>query len=342
MAATPVPRDIFAGVKLEPKRGGLIGCGYFGQIQSEAWSRMNGVSIVAACDPDPARAAHCAANVYTDAAAMLEHERLDFVDIATRPDTHLPLVRLCLERGLPVIVQKPLAPSMEDALAIAQLAEETAVPVMVHENWRWQPWHRELKRRVAAGDIGAPFGYHFTMLSNDGLGPNPYPTQPYFATMPRLVMFESLIHPVDAARFHFGDVQRVYAVTRKRNPIIAGEDRAVLLLSHHSDVDGVVEGHRYLLPEPPGPAMGHSIIEGEQGRLVALANGDVFANGQLVWRNTTTEGYKGDSVKATQQHFLDCLESGTEFETSVSRYLGSFATVEAAYVSAREQQAVEV
>jgi len=329
-------------VKAEKLSGALIGCGYFGQIQLEAWERIDGAKIVTTCDADLAKAAAASAHPYADAKAMLDRERVDFVDIATRPDTHLPLVRLCVERGLPVIFQKPMAPDLTTAHEIVKLAEDSQVPVMVHENWRWQPWHREMKRRLEAGDIGAPFGYHFTMMNNDGLGPSPYPNQPYFASMPKLMMFESLIHPVDVSRFYFGDVSRVFATTRKRNPLIAGEDRAVLVLTHHAPVDGIVEGQRYLTPEPPGPAMGHSLIEGEQGRMVALANGDVLLNGQIVWRNTHPEGYKGDSVKATQEHFIACLRSGAEFETSARRYLGSFATVEAAYTSALEQRAVEV
>jgi predicted dehydrogenase len=301
---------------------------------------MEGVEIAAACDANPERARGSAGRAYADAEEMLKREELDFVDIATRPDTHLPLVRLAVERGVPAIVQKPLAPDMGEARELVEVVEKGGVPVMVHENWRWQPWQRELQRRLEGGVIGDPVGYHFTMMNNDGLGPAPYPKQPYFAQMPKLLMFESLIHPVDVARFHFGEIEKVYAVTRRRNALIAGEDRAVLVLSHRRDLDGVVEGHRYLQPEPPGMAMGHTLIEGEKGRLLAVADGRVYENGRLVWENPTQTGYKGDSVKATQEHFLDCLERGVEFETSPRRYLGSFAAVEAAYESARTGRAV--
>ena len=288
---------------------------------------MEGVEIVATCDPDPARQA-----TYADATLMLDRESPDFVDIATRPDTHLELLALAAARGIPAIVQKPLAPDLATAREMLRLTGN--LPVMVHENWRWQPWQRELHRRLQAGEIGQPFGYHFTMMNNDGLGPAPYAQQPYFARMPRLLMYESLIHPVDCAIFHLGPVQQVFALHRRRNPLIAGEDRALLLLSHAGGVDGIVEGQRYLAPEPPGPAMGHSLIEGERGRLLATANGDIFHNGQLVWQNKIHSGYKGDSVKATQEHFLSCLESGEEFETSLPRYLHAFAVIESAYQSA--------
>jgi predicted dehydrogenase len=311
-------------------KGGLIGCGFFGQIQLEAWRRMDGVEIIAAADMDLERARSSAPRGYATAEEMMQSEELDFVDIATRPDTHLPLLRLALERGLPVIVQKPLAPSLEEAREMVRLA--AGQRVMAHENWRWQPWYRELRRRLKAGDIGAPVSYHFTMSSNDGYGETPYPNQPYFKQMPRLLMFESLIHPVDVARFCFGRIEKVFAVTRRRNPKIAGEDRAVVTLVH-AEVEGVVEGHRFVLPEPPGPAMGYSFVEGEKGHLRVWANGDLYAGSELVWRNTSEQGYKGDSVKATQEHFVSCLHSGEEFETHLQDYIESYAAVDAAYLS---------
>ncbi len=274
---------------------------------------------------------------YRTAEEMLDAEELDFVDIATRPDTHLGLLRLALERGLAVIVQKPLAATLEEAREMARLAQGQRV--MAHENWRWQPWHREMKRRLSAGEIGQPVAYHFTMTSNDGFGENPYPKQPYFQGMPKLLMFESLIHPVDVARFYFGAIEKVFAVTRRRNAVIAGEDRAVLTLVHRWH-EGVVEGHRFGLAQPSGDGMGHYFVEGEEGHLRALANGDVYRGDELVWRNTVQSGYKGDSVKATQEHFIECLREDRSFETSLEDYLESFRAVEAAYVSAREGRLV--
>src|SRR4051794_26015053 len=134
-------------------KGALIGCGFFGKIQAEAWSRTPGAQIVAACDADVERARIISRNVFPDARQMLEAVEPDFVDIATRPDSHLELVRLAVERRVPAICQKPLANSVEDARAMIRLAAESGVPVMVHENWRWQPWFREAYRLICAGVI---------------------------------------------------------------------------------------------------------------------------------------------------------------------------------------------
>jgi predicted dehydrogenase len=320
-------------------RGGITGCGFFAQFQIEAWRRMSGVELVAAADPDLERAGKAAPKAYASLAEMLDAERLDFVDIATRPDSHLALTRTALERGVPVICQKPLAPTWAEAKEIAGLVKELGVPFMVHENWRWQPWFREVALRIKFGDIGKPITYLFRTRRRDGLGPEPYMAQPYFRQMPRLLIYETLIHQIDTARMIFGDVASVYAETRRINPLIAGEDLAYLVLSHASGLAGCVDGNRFAhagirgMVEDSAP-MGDAIFEGEQGVLMVDAAGDVFLNGERVWENTVRLGYRGDSVLATQQHFIDELRGGRRFESSAEEYLRSFGVVEAAYRSA--------
>src|SRR4029077_8432067 len=138
-------------------RGALIGCGFFGQIHLEAWRRMPEVEMVAACDLNPQRARDSAVpRAYSSPELLLERERLDFIDIATRPESHLELLRLTAARKRPTICQKPMAPSWADAVAMVEVAEATGIPFMIHENWRWQPWYRAVKRMIERGDIGQP------------------------------------------------------------------------------------------------------------------------------------------------------------------------------------------
>jgi len=326
-----------------PLRGALIGCGFFGKIQAEAWSRVPGASIVAACDPEIERARAVSPCAFADPEQMLAATELDFVDIATRPDSHLQLVQLAVEHRLPAICQKPLANSIEDARAIVRLSEDAGVPVMVHENWRWQPWFREAHRLIGQGAIGEPLCYHFRIRQRDGWGPRAYPNQPYFRDMPRLHIHETLVHPIDTSRFFFGDVRSVYARVRRLNPAIAGEDRALLSLLHTGNVDGVIDGHRFLDPDPPGPAMGETVIEGHAGVLRISAAGEITINGRTVWAAPEgLSGYKGDSARAVQMHFVQCLRDGTCTECGVKDYWNTFATVEAAYASVASNCAVAV
>jgi len=325
-----------------PLRGGIAGCGYFGQIQLEAWGRIPGVEIVAACDRDVQRARASAPAAYADAGEMLRREKLDFLDVATRPDSHLPLVRLAARYKVPLICQKPMAPEWEAAVAMVEAAEAAETPFMIHENWRWQPWYRETRRRIDAGDIGEPVSYSFQIRQADGLGGHPYPKQPYFAQMPRLLIYETMVHQIDTARFLFGDVASVTARSRRVNPIIAGEDQAIIVLTHTDGLLGLVDANRFAFPSPKGPAMGVTRIDGVEGTITIPATGEIVLNETKVWNPPPEEFYKGDSVRATQEHFIQCLRSGNEFESSGREYLKTFAVVEAAYRSAAGGEAVRI
>ena len=192
---------------LNTLRGAIVGCGYFSQFHIEAWRKMSDVELVAACDTDLSRAQAVAPAAYSDARTMLESERLDFLDIATQPDSHLPLLRLAVDHRVPVVIQKPLAPTWSDAVDAARTVRDSGVPVMVHENWRWQPWYREAHRVISAGGIGRPIMYYFRVRQADGKGNAPYPHQPYLSRMPRFLVWEVLIHHIDTARFLFGDIE---------------------------------------------------------------------------------------------------------------------------------------
>ena len=301
---------------------------------------MPDVRIVAACDANLSRASAIAPRAYDSAVEMLDNEELDFVDIATRPDSHLDLVRLTLSRGIPTICQKPMADSFDDAAAMAALGDAPGARLMMHENWRWQPWFRAAKVMIDAGTIGKPVAYYFRTRQRDGLGPSPYPNQPYFREMPRLLIHETLIHHVDTAKFFFGKIQSVYAHARRHNAVIQGEDRALLTLVHESNIDGLIDGHRFSNPEPPGAAMGEAWFDGDDATLHINAAGDITIKGEQVWQAPPTEGYKGDSVYAVQKHFIDCLASGEGFETGARQYLESFAVTEAAYRSIAERRQV--
>src|SRR5687767_15113856 len=132
-----------------PKKGAIVGCGYFGQIHLEAWRRMPEADLPAACDVDLEKARASAPRAYSSVEEMLDVEKPDFLDIATRPESHLPLVRIAAERGIPVICQKPMAPSWTEALALVQTAEAAGIRLMIHENWRWQPWFRIAAKIIA-------------------------------------------------------------------------------------------------------------------------------------------------------------------------------------------------
>jgi len=325
-----------------PLKGAIIGCGWFAENHRQGWLRIPGVEIVAAADRQLDRAQRFAKRAYSSAEELFAREQLDFVDIATHADSHLPLVQLAAERKIPTICQKPIAPDWPRAVKLVEAAESAGVRLMIHENWRWQPWYRAAHEMIARGDIGAPIGYGFRFRRRDGLGNEPYTEQAYFRKEPRLIVHVTLVHHMDTARFLFGEIDSVYAQASRRNPHIAAEDQAIIVLSHQNGVRGWVDGHRFQDPYPDGPAMGDAFFEGELGVISILATGDLYRNNVLVRKNDVTVGPFGDSVRATQAHFISCLQNGSPFESEGRSYLRTFAAVEAAYRSIAERRCVSL
>jgi predicted dehydrogenase len=328
-------------------RGVTVGCGFFSRIQMESWQRVTGVQMVAACDLDAAKAEAFARDfgmkAYSSLDAMLDAERPDFVDVATRPSTHVPLVEQIAARRLPVLCQKPMAETWEDACRLAEIARQAGIRMMINENWRWQAWYRKIHAAIGEGKIGKPFYYSMQTRNNDGMGSAPFPNQPYFKDMPRLLVIETLVHHLDTARFLMGDVEEVYCQTDKLNPVIRAEDFALILLRHKGGVRGVIDGNRATRPDEPGPAMEVARFEGFENTIRLRPSGEASLGGERLFSAQGVPGYRGDSCRNTEQHFADCLASGDEFETEATDYLKrTVAVVESCYRSAVENRPVRI
>lgn len=323
-------------------KGAILGCGWFAERHLQAWLQMPDVEIAAAADLHLDRAQSFASRAYSSAEQLLDREQLDFVDIATHAASHLHMVSLACQKGIPIICQKPIAPDWAGAVKIVDTADAAGVRLMIHENWRWQPWYRVAHEMIERGDIGAPIGYGFRFRTRDGLGDEPYTEQAYFGQEPRLIVQVTLVHHMDTARFLFGEIDSVYAQASRRNPRIVAEDQAIVTLTHKNRTHGWVDGHRFLDPIPDGPAMGDAFFEGEGGVLSIPATGDVYRDNILVWKNEFATGRLGNSVWATLAHFISCLRSGAPFESEGRSYLRTFAAVEAAYRSIAERRCVSL
>ncbi len=290
-------------------KGVLIGAGYFAQFQAEAWKRIPVAAIVAVADSAAGTARAFAekfgiAHAYESVDEALDREKPDFVDIATRPDAHLVLTRSAARRGIHVICQKPMAPTWEDCVGMVEACEAASVRLLIHENWRWQPWYREIKRLLDAGTLGGVIQLTFQWRTGDGRGPEPYAVQPYFRQMPRLLVYETLVHLLDTARFLGGEFASIFCANRRVNPVIAGEDQSLILITFQSGLPGLIDANRISGLVPLPVAVNSLTVEAERATLRLSPNGRLWLTeyGQAEREHsfpTTAEGYKGDSVRAT-------------------------------------------
>ena len=327
-------------------KGAIIGAGYFSQFHGDAWSRIKQVEIAAICDTDLEKAKVYAKNfgirgVYSDLVEMLDTENPDFLDIVTPPATHHAIIRSAVSKGIHIICQKPLAETYEEAIEIRETIN-AGVRFMVHENWRFQPWYRELKSLILAGKIGKKiFQYTFRMRMGDGWGESAYlDRQPYFRKMPRLLMHETGVHFVDTFRYLEGEITEVYANLKTLNPLIEGEDAGVVFFQFKSGCTAMLDANRYNEPfyDNPRYTFGEMLIEGDQGSLFLHSNGQISLKslGQPLIKlpfEPTKKGFCGDSVFTCQQHFINSLLDNSRFETEIHDYLKTLEVVEAIYNS---------
>ena len=339
-----------------PLKGVCIGAGYFSHYQYEAWTRIPEVEIVAFSNRDPVKAAVITekfglVKCYSNYCEMFDKEKPDFVDVITPPPSHAAICAEAGKRGIHIICQKALAPTFDEAKAIVANAAAAKVRFMVHENFRFQPWHREIKRQIesqAIGDILLSLAFRSRM--GDGWGENAYiPRQPYFRDYPRLLVFENGVHFIDTYRYLAGEIRRVTAWHRRLNPVIKGEDCALVVFEFANGAIGEWDANRYneTTARNPRYTFGEFLVEGNAGsiRLTAdsrltlqrLGEKEVEISYERADRN-----FCGDCCFFTQRHFVDRMLDGKPFETSGEEYLKTLAVQEAAYQSAETRSPVEV
>lgn len=329
-------------------RVATVGAGYFSQFHHDAWARMTDVELVAVCDLDPLRASSFAdrwsiPHSYSDAAAMLDAERPDLLDIAAPPAAHLPLIRLAAQRGVATICQKPFCRSLGEAEEAARLAEQAGILLVVHENFRFQPWYAAIRGLLEKGVVGDLYQITFRLRPGDGQGPDAYlDRQPYFQTMERFLIHETAIHFIDTFRYLAGEVAAVTAMLWRLNPAIRGEDAGIVIFEFADGARALFDGNRLVdhIADDQRRTMGEMLIEGSAGVLRLDGDGGVFLrrmgerDERPVDYSLPDAGVAGDSMWRLQRHVVDHIRHGRQVMNRAGDYLLNLRIEEAIYRSA--------
>ncbi|WP_400077566.1 Gfo/Idh/MocA family protein [Winogradskyella sp. R77965] len=331
------------------RKGVCVGLGYFSQFHLEAWSRLKEVEITAVCDFDKEKLKkvaleHGIRNTYTNVKEMLVAEQPDFVDIITPPETHLELCLLAIKHKVNIICQKPLAPTLKEGRQISEAIRNSDIRMMVHENFRFQPWHTEIKKLISENTIGDLFAINARLRTGDGWQEDAYMNrQPYFRKMEKLLMYETGIHYIDLMHFYAGKITNVYARLKRLNKAIEGEDFGWIQFDFENECTAFLDANRYneSTCENPRLTFGKFLIEGSKGTIRLYEDGKITV--QLLGEQESEHNYKfedinfaGDCVYFTQKHFVKQLNSGDPFHTSVYNYLKNLVVLDKVYESSME------
>jgi predicted dehydrogenase len=336
-------------------RFALFGAGFWAGYQLSGWLELPAVSCVAIYNRTKSKADHLAlrfkvAATYDEPERLLDEVAVDFVDICTAVETHADLVLLAARRKLPVVCQKPMAPSWEEAERMVQACRQAGVPFFVNENWRWQTPIRALKQVLDEGAVGDVFRARITMVSGFPVFAN----QPFLREVEHFILMDMGSHLLDTARFLFGEAETLYCQTRRVHTDIRGEDVATVMLRSRSGATVLVEmGYAENYLERDHFPQTFVFVEGTKGSAelapdywlrVTTASGTHARRvppPRYAWADPAYEVVHS-SIVPCQANLLAALRGEAQAETTGEDNLRTMRLVFAAYESASAGKVIQL
>lgn len=278
-------------------RVGIVGAGSWArQAHLPGFAGCPGVEIVALCDSDPARAAEAAAAwgipaVFPSAAAMAATLPLDLVSVVTPDDAHVGDVSTALAVGAHVLCEKPLATTLAEAHALADLADVAGVMTQVGFAMRFAPAMAQLREIVVSGQIGEPRLLQAFQQNGQFLDPaTPFHWKMDAARTGGGAVVEYGIHTIDLALWIMGAASSVCATSRTwtaQRPLadgsghaaVTGDDSTAWLMEFASGAIGECHAGWATVGRPPGLDI---CVFGSRGA-VRCALSDEFPQAEQLW-----------------------------------------------------------
>jgi predicted dehydrogenase len=303
----------------------LLGGGFMARIHATSYASLADraqVRVVCALDSGDALAAGLGAELVRDWEEAIAAPGVDAVDICLPTPLHRPVAEHALAAGRHVLVEKPIALSLEDADAIGAAAQAAGRVLMVGHVLRFFPEVAELRRVVDAGELGAPRAVSAQRLS----APPDWNEWMRDTAQSGGTLVDLMIHDFDIALALLGDARRVRAVA-------AAGGRHVNALVEHASGDAAIEGSHAMPPSYPFTAalrvlcddglLAHAFVTGAGDEVADEEAASVLAIHPRVGEARRFHE-AADPWAAEIAHFLDCIADGGEPRD------GSFAQARAA------------
>ena len=237
----------------------LIGCGRISPNHLEA-AINNNLGIVGICDIVPENMdillnkLNIDTNKYkkfTDYKEMLENEKPELVAIATESGKHAQIALDCLDAGCNVIIEKPIALSLEDADKIIEKAKEKDLVVCANHQNRFNKSIQKIRQAVESGEFGKML--YGTAHIRWNRGQDYYTQAPWRGTWAQDggALMNQCIHNIDLLRWMMGDeIDEVCAYTDNLNhDYIEAEDLGMAIVKFKNGSYGIIEGTTNIYPK---------------------------------------------------------------------------------------------
>lgn len=188
----------------------VIGVGAMGRNHARVYSELPNVTLVGVADADAQTAENVAnrysTDAYTDYVKLLDEHKPDAVTLAVPTVEHLAVALQVIQRGIHLLVEKPIAFTVEEGQQIIAAAEQVGVKLMIGHIERFNPAVIALKNHLAKGKLGRVF-----QIDAHRQGPFPARVQDVG------VVIDLAVHDLDIMRYVSGaEIVRVYAETERR------------------------------------------------------------------------------------------------------------------------------
>lgn len=241
-------------------RYALIGCGRIATNHMKA-AVNNRLEISAVCDVVPEHmevllAKHELQNDmsilrYTDYKSMIQEVKPDLVSIATESGSHAEIALFCIDHGVHVIIEKPMAMSISDANEIIRHSEEKHVKVSACHQNRFNIAVQEMRHALEAGRFGrlSHGSIHVRWNRNQGY----YAQAPWRGTWAQDggALMNQCIHGIDLLRWTFGgEIEEVYGQTRQQfHDYLEAEDVGMAVVKFKNGAIATIEGTTNVYPK---------------------------------------------------------------------------------------------
>lgn len=238
----------------------LIGCGRIATNHIKAVLN-NKLELAAVCDVIPEHmeillGKHDLQNDtsikrYTDYKKMIEENDIELAGIATESGIHAEIALYCIEHGIHVIIEKPMAMNIEDADKIIKLSEEKGVKVSACHQNRFNVAIQEMRKALESGRFGklSHGSIHVRWNRNQGY----YAQAPWRGTWAQDggCLMNQCIHGIDLLRWTFGDeVEEVYGQTRQQfHDYLEAEDIGMAIVKFKNGAIATIEGTTNVYPK---------------------------------------------------------------------------------------------
>jgi predicted dehydrogenase len=222
---------------MEKVRVAVIGMGMIGKLHAETLCKMDELDFVAMSDVDEKHrktAEAMGVPFYPDYREMIEKEKLDGVVAAVPNELHLPVGSDCAEKGLHLLVEKPIAGTLAEADALCAAAKKNGVHLLIGHHRRHNPYIIALREAVRGGAIGKLIGVNaiWSILKPADYFSGPFAWRTVKGAGPILI---NVIHEIDNLRYICGDITRLYAETSNGARKLAVSDSVGISLRMEND-----------------------------------------------------------------------------------------------------------